>query len=195
MIKFFTGTMRSGKSYELIQEIKKATGKALIIKPSLDTRDGDHVRSRATADTYPANLIDDTDLHDIWWVLSSLKGVDYLFIDEVQFFSKEFIEALIWHCKSLNIQVVASGLIKDFRDVKFPASEYLQLEADYVRFMHGDCDNCGKPSSDHNIRVDANGRMVTEGESIGIEGEFKYLTVCRQCKKHFERPQFDQFPL
>jgi thymidine kinase len=186
MITFITGVMKSGKSEELIKRIGMYDGRLMIIKPSVDTRDKGLVASRATDVTYPAIVVDENEPYAVMKVVKSLRRGDRLFIDEVQFFSKDAIEVLVTHCRMLGIDIVASGLMYDFKRDMFPSSAYLYIESDYLQVLRAECDTCEKTASDH-VRIGANGKMVTTGDSVGVEGECTYKVVCPSCREGLSR--------
>lgn len=189
-IEFITGVMNSGKSFTLIERIDEAVDRdlnILILKPSVDTRDGAYVKSRKTDRTYPATLVDDTDIYQTLPILDQVGKCDVLFLDEVQFFSADFIHGLILHTFLNGVAIVASGLTKDFKGEIFPSSLYLNTYATMpIEFKKSKCAICGKPKASIDVRMDSEDKLVTEGDSVSIQGtdvSYHYETVCPSCFK------------
>jgi thymidine kinase len=71
------------------------------------------------------------------------------------------------------------GLRGDFRGEAFPGSAALLTLADELEEMKTIC-ACGKKAS-MNMRIDAQGRRVLEGEQVLIGGNDRYRAVCPKC--------------
>lgn len=184
MIKFYTGVMKSGKSLLLIEEIEKCKKNYLIIKPSVDTRDGAFVATRAHERKHSAVLIDETSEPIVNMFFNSILHYDVIFIDEVQFFSKEFIDNLLFHAQMLNIDIIASGLLKDFRLDYFPASQMIMKYKPHASYLMGVCYHCNETLASIDILMDADDNIITEGDSIQVEGENDdrhYESLCVDC--------------
>jgi thymidine kinase len=177
--------MKSGKSKALLEEIRDFNSDcpsctSIVIKPSIDTRDGAFIKSRATDLVYPALLIDEDDHEQVDEMLHQLYFHDVLFIDEVQFFSLELLQLII----DTRIPIVASGLLFDYKGDFFPSSSLLMLESDLFKMLDGTCDDCdGK--GDVDILLDTlTGQDVKGGNSVLIEGSdsrYQFKTLCMDC--------------
>lgn len=193
MMKFITGTMKSGKSERLIEEIEKEhLGKfsTLIIKPISDTRDGAFVKTRAHERKYPALLIDENDRQMVELLLKGVESYCAIFIDESQFFSREFIEKLSDYCETYCTDLIASGLLYDFKGEHFPSSVYLYSHSDKCTMHYGDCDYCGDKGVNKDILVDSKtNRIIGAGNNVKPEGTdqtTEYKTICKKCYKGME---------
>lgn len=184
---FISGLMKGGKSEELIEMILNCEGTRLVIKPSVDTRDGAWVTSRALDDKIPALMIDERNRGAVKLVLDGAKYFHHIFVDEVQFFSRQFIRALVSECNSNGVDLVISGLAKDFKGNYFESSEWLIDHCDDFVFLVGFCDVCGVQAQRDILVV--NDKKVLDGSSIVVEDDsVEYLTVCDSCdKKHFAK--------
>ena len=69
----------------------------------------------------------------------------------------------------------------DFQGNLFSGSERLLAVADNLNEIKTIC-HCGRKAT-MNLRVDASGRAVHEGEQIEIGGNERYVAVCR---RHFK---------
>lgn len=185
MIKFITGTMNSGKSARLFEEIENCYENYLILKPSLDTRDGAKVKTRKHDRTHVAVLVDEDNSQIVDLVFSGLDVYGTVFIDEVQFFSEKFIVELIDVCQILNIDIIASGLTRDFKGNVFPASRVIveNVTRENYTFLFGECFSCGGQSAAFDVLMNDLNQILTEGESVQIDGETKdhYESLCQVC--------------
>jgi thymidine kinase len=100
-------------------------------------------------------------------------------IDEAQFLSAEQVRQLhrMAHCDDM--PVLCYGLRGDFRGEGFPGSLALLTLADELEEMKTIC-ACGRKAS-MNMRLDASGHRVTQGEQVVIGGNERYRAVCPSC--------------
>lgn len=105
------------------------------------------------------------------------KTVDCFLIDEIQFLTLEQVKQLTDIADYLDIPVMCFGLRNDFQSNPFPASAYLQANAEELKETKGMC-FC-KRKATHVLRVDDEGNVIKEGEQICVGGEDTYLSVCR----------------
>ena len=195
------GVMGSGKSLDMIRAIynyKERGMDVLVFKPSIDTREGSEcvIKSR-TGFEVKAEWIESNDsaLEVIDEKLKqsgsgNIPGPDYIlrpyektrakaiFIDEVQFLSKEQVDNLQKICYNYNIPVICYGLKLDFQSNLFEGSKRLIELADDIQELIGIC-HCGKRAK-QNARV-VNGVMVSDGDVVQIGGNESYIAVCNEC--------------
>ena len=96
MIKVITGTMFSGKSFELIGLLKQLDINTVkIFKPNIDTRDKGIIKSRNSNQVYAALLIDD--LSEIPQYID--ENVKTIVIDEAQFLKGDVSIIMDLHLK------------------------------------------------------------------------------------------------
>ena len=77
------------------------------------------------------------------------------------------------------VPVICFGLRSDFRGDGFPGAIALLTLADDLEEMKTIC-ACGRKAS-MNMRLDAQGRRVSEGEQVVIGGNERYRAVCPSC--------------
>jgi len=101
-----------------------------------------------------------------------------ILIDESQFLTKRQVGQLCNIADLIRIPVLAYGLRSDFRGEPFPGSLYLLAWADLLIEIKTIC-HCGKKAT-MNMRIDADGVPVREGQQVEIGGNERYLAVCRK---------------
>jgi thymidine kinase len=182
---FYYSAMNAGKSTVLLQSAynyQERDMDVLLFSPAIDTRYGEkkifsRIGLSADAIAYDAGF----DLFAyIKNALASNPKLKCVFVDEAQFLTKEQVKQLAQVVDDLNLPVLAYGLRSDFRGEPFPGSIYLLIWADNLLEIKTIC-HCGKKAM-MNMRVDAQGRPVQDGEQIEIGGNDKYIPMCR---KHF----------
>lgn len=187
---FYAGTMDSGKSTLALQahHNQQARERRGLILTKLD-RAGDAVISSRLGISSPAvSVSDDSDLYELaksslgdWGVLH------YLVCDEVQFYRPEQIDQLADIVDKLGVEVLAFGILTDFRSRLFPATARLVELADRIvtPAVPALC-WCGKTAT-HQARL-VNGKMVRTGETVVVgdvagetasEAEVVYVVLCR----------------
>ena len=105
--------------------------------------------------------------------------VSCVLIDEAQFLTPEQVKQLHQLAQVRGVPVICYGLRSDFLGDPFPGAAYLLTLADDIEELKNIC-TCGKKAT-MNIRVDANGQRVTEGEQVDIGGNERYQHVCGRC--------------
>ena len=170
---FRYGAMGSSKTANAIMvhyNYEERGQKALLLKPRLDTRDGDKIiRSRSGLER-PCEFVES--LPDI-----DVTEYDCLIVDEAQFLTREQVELLVHIVDDLNVPVVAYGLRADFRGELFPGSQYLLAWADTIEEVKTVC-WCGRKAT-CNTRV-LGGKAVKTGEQIMLGGNESYVSLCRR---------------
>ena len=101
-------------------------------------------------------------------------------VDEAQFLTRDQVWQLAAVSDSLGIPVLCYGLRTDFQGELFPGSAALLGIADALVEMKAVCD-CGRKAT-MNLRVDADGKAVSEGAQTEIGGNDRYVALCR---RHF----------
>ncbi len=100
-------------------------------------------------------------------------------IDEAQFLTPEQVRQLHRLAHTHRCPVICYGLRSDFRGEAFPGALALLTLADDLEEMKTIC-ACGRKAS-MNMRIDAQGRRVREGEQVLIGGNDRYRAVCPGC--------------
>ncbi len=176
---FRYGTVGSAKTMNLIAVAHnyRAQNKiAILLKPKLDSRFGtDVIKSRSglkmDADILlePGRSLDTT----------AIRGAHCLLIDEAQFLDEATIDGLKEIASSLNIPVICYGLRTDFRRRLFDGAKRLMELADSIEEVKSTCSFCNRKAI-FNLKF-CNNQPTTEGPSIDLGAEEKYLPVCSSC--------------
>ena len=179
---FYYSTMNAGKTTTLLQSAynyHERGMRTLILTPRLDNRAGEGiVASRIGLKANAVTFTGSDDLAAIVRQALAAKGkIDCVLIDEAQFLSKAQVWQLTDVVDSLKIPVLAYGLRTDFRGELFEGSQYLLAWADNLIELKTIC-HSGKKAN-MVVRVDANGRAVTEGPQVEVGGNERYVSVSR----------------
>ncbi|MGB4660492.1 MAG: thymidine kinase [Mobilitalea sp.] len=152
--------------------------KVWLIKPQTDIRDGSNlVKSRAGLQSTAYVLPISENVYQSFHTISD--PLDVIIVDECQFLSEDQVDQLAMIVIDYNIPVLCFGLRTDFRTKMFPASKRLMEISDSITEIKTIC-SCGRKAT-VNVRLDGNGKIITEGEQILIGGNDKYTAMCYQC--------------
>ena len=174
---FKYGAMGSSKTANALMarfNYEERGQKALMVKPQIDMRDGDHmVRSRIGL-TYPCVYF-----HEMQAMSDQALG-EYacIIVDEAQFLSREEVMFLVHLVDDCGIPVMCYGLRADFKGDLFPGSEALLIMADKLEEVKTIC-WCGKKAT-FNARFDEHGTVLKEGEQVVLGANDKYTSLCRR---------------
>lgn len=186
-LKFYFGVMGSAKTANALmtrfQYVDKGK-KVWLIKPSIDNRDNviddngntiNIIKSRVGIQA-EADAILPTD--SILKLIVDLDKVtsNIIICDEAQFLTAEQVEELRYIATYLNIPVLCYGLRTDFQTHLFTGSKRLFELADDLQEIKSVC-SCGRPAI-INAKLDANGDLVVDGDTIDIGGDEKYEAMC-----------------
>ncbi len=148
--------------------------KALLVKPKLDSRDGDYtIRSRIGLQKEGILLEQLTAMSD-----DALRKYDCVIVDEAQFATKAQVEFMVHIVDDLEVPVICYGLRTDFRREFFEGSLWLMAWADKIEEIKTVC-WCGKAAT-CNARIGEDGHMVREGEQVMMGGNDRYISLCRK---------------
>jgi len=156
-----------------------------LIKPSIDTRDGANViRSRIGLMSEADVITPETGIRDRYHQMGRR---DVIIADEAQFFTPEQIDELRTLVDEEDLPVLCFGLRTDFLTHFFPGARRLMELADSLTEIKTVCE-CGRKAT-VNARIDAEGRIVTQGGQVMLGGNDSYLAMCHQCWKRKIREQ------
>lgn len=170
---FRYGAMGSSKTANAIMvryNYLERGGRVLMLKPRLDTRDGERmVRSRSGLSA-PCAYVEELEGMDV-------RGYDCVIVDEAQFLTRAQVLKLVEIVDEAEVPVICYGLRADFRGELFEGSACLLAWADTIEEIKTVC-WCGKKAT-CNARVQ-DGRVVKEGEQILLGGNEAYVSLCRR---------------
>jgi len=174
---FKYGAMGSSKTANALMahfNYQERGQKALLVKPRIDARDGDHmVRSRIGL-THPCVYFDEMQAMGE----EVLKANACILVDEAQFLTKEEVDYLVHLVDEGGIPVMCYGLRADFKGDLFPGSQELLIMADKIEEIKTIC-WCGKKAT-FNARFDEQGHVLKEGEQVVLGANDKYIGLCRR---------------
>ncbi|CAM3053279.1 thymidine kinase [Legionella steigerwaltii] len=181
---FYFAAMNAGKSTVLLQSsynYRERGMNTLLFTPSIDNRyQYGTVHSRIGLSEQALIFNPNDDLYQ--QVLAQETEYACILVDEAQFLTRAQVHQLTEVTDELGIPVLAYGLRTDFRGELFEGSQYLLAWADELVELKTIC-HCGRKAT-MNLRLNAHGDVITEGEQVVIGGNDMYLSTCR---KHFKQ--------
>ena len=177
---FRYGAMNCGKTMHLLQTAYNYEAnnlKTIVIKPIVDTKGGACIVTRVGLKRKVDILLKPNE--NVRQVLD-LRDVACILVDEAQFLQPHQVEDL-WKIAKLNdIPVICYGLKTKFTSKFFIGSKPLMELADELEELVTIC-SCGAKAKFNGRKV--NGKFVTDGEEIAIDGEnnVTYEPLCGKC--------------
>lgn len=152
----------------------------LLLKPSIDTRDGeDIIRSRIGIEAVAKVIRPEDNICSIYCDDICQGKYAAIIADEAQFFTTKQIDQLRHIVDFNDIPVICYGLRTDFQTNFFPGSQRLMEIADSIAEVKTIC-ACGNKAI-FNARLDDNGKLITSGEQVMLGGNEKYVGMCSAC--------------
>ena len=197
---FYYGPMGSSKTLRLLStayDFEEKGIQIMVLKPSLDTRDGKGIiRSRAGLSRPCLTIDKDVDLYKAIKSYSNalaaqFESLRWVIIDECQFLTEEQVDQLSDVVDFLDINVMCYGLRTDFKSRLFPASKRLFELADDIEEVKSTCE-CGKNKTSINARFEKNGDIIVDGDQIMVGGDESYRAICRKCWKDKVRDKINK---
>lgn len=180
-IMAITGCMFSGKTEELIRQIKRQHLRKRnyqIFKPALDNRFGyDDLVVSHNQQKLPATSVEDP--KEI--LLHVKKSIQVIGIDEAQFFSEDIV-AVIEELAQIGIDVIVSGLDTDWQGRAFHPMPLILAKADYIKKLYAVCSICGADAT-------RTQRLISSSKTVLVGAGEVYQARCRT---HFDPFQKDK---
>ncbi len=173
---FRYGAMSSSKTANAIMvkyNYNERSQNALLVKPRIDTRDGETIISSRSGLSDACVLFDEIDVEAV-----KSHVYDCIIVDEAQFLHKKDIELLTDFVDVYNIPVICYGLRTDFQGNFFEGSHYLMAWADTIEEIKTIC-WCGRKAI-CNARLDGEGGITKVGEQVVLGADDVYIGLCRK---------------
>ena len=175
---YYYGVMGSSKTANALMKkfsFEEHGKKVILIKPSIDTRDGKTLLKSRVGISCDALLINpEESINDL---LKDHENIDIIIVDEAQFLSVSQVNELR-NLTLEGIMVMCYGLKTDYMGKLFEGSKRIIELADTIREIPSMC-HCGKKAI-MNARIQ-NGKIVYSGNQIDIGGNDKYTAMCYKC--------------
>lgn len=179
---FYYSSMNAGKSTTLLQadfNYRERGMETMLWTAALDDRyDRGAITSRIGLQAQAHKFDPESDIFETVRRENEGRPLNCVLIDEAQFLSKEQVFQCAAICDRLGIPVLCYGLRTDFQAELFPGSAALLGLADALTELKAVC-HCGRKST-MNLRVDAEGKAVAQGEQTEIGGNDRYVAMCRR---------------
>ncbi|MBU2588721.1 MAG: thymidine kinase [Alphaproteobacteria bacterium] len=182
---FYYASMNAGKSSHLLQadfNYRERGMRTMLWTAALDSRSAGMVRSRIGLESEAHRFHPDTDLQAEVATVYATAPLDCVLVDEAQFLDPKQVWQLARLADEAGVPVLCYGLRTDFQGELFPGSAVLLGIADALVELKAVC-HCGRKAT-MNLRVDASGKAVRQGQQTEIGGNDRYVALCR---KHFSQ--------
>jgi thymidine kinase len=181
---FRYAAMNAGKSTALLQAAHNYEERGMGVRlftAALDDRGGAGVIGSRLGLSRQAQTFGKDTVFDAraLWLQSGHGRPACLLIDEAQFLTRDQVRQLHRLAHGEDIPVLCWGLRSDFQGGAFEGAAELLTLADDLEEMKTIC-ACGRKAS-MNVRVDAQGRRMKQGQQVLIGGNDRYRAVCPRC--------------
>ena len=180
---FYYSAMNAGKSTVLLQSshnYHERGMKTLLLTPAINQRDGmGKIASRIGLTKDAKSFKQEDDLRLLIDRTHKQAPIACVLIDEAQFLSRPQVEQLAKVADQAGIPVLCYGIRTAFKGNLFPGSAALLGWADNLIELKTIC-HCGRKAT-MNLRTDAEGKPIKEGEQVEIGGNERYIAMCRKC--------------
>jgi thymidine kinase len=191
---FYYSSMNAGKTTSLLQSsynYQERGMNTLILAPELDDRYAvGQVTSRIGLKAAATSFKKSDNLMQLVAASHQHQTLSCVLIDEAQFLTREQVFQLGEVTDILKIPVLAYGIRTDFQGEPFEGSKYLLAWSDNLKELKAIC-HCGNKAT-MIIRMDENGKVITQGSQVEIGGNDRYISMCR---KHFNASFTDNKPI
>lgn len=197
-LQFTYGCMGSGKSAMLVMKefnYHSRGYETIVLKPEKDSRDPGIIKPRPMKGLKVDILYRPDD--DLFMLIldyaKRLNGKFVVFVDEVQFSTKEQIKQL-WELTSCcGCDVFAYGLKINYLNNIFEPVIPLLVYSESIDEIEVGCKYCSNKATTHILYVD--NKLVTSGddEVIGdIEGRERFESVCQYCRENIIKKEMSR---
>ncbi len=179
---FYYSAMNAGKTTTLLQSAhnyRERGMRTLILTPRLDDRYGEGMVASRIGLSARGRIFEHEDVLDalVEADIAEHGTLHCVLVDEAQFLTKSQVWQLTEVVDRLDVPVLAYGLRTDFRGELFEGSQYLLAWADSLTEIKTICHTGRKATMV--VRVDENGRAITDGPQVVIGGNERYVSVSR----------------
>ena len=176
-VETITGCMFSGKSEELIRQLRRAViarQRVQIFKPRIDTRfDEEHIVTHTKIRLQSEAVENAAELRE-----RVADSTDVVGIDEAQFFDLDLV-ATVNDLARAGRRVIVAGLDLDYRGEPFEPMPQLMAVSEYVSKQLAICMVCGDPAH-FSQRLGASTEQIELGAQDAYEA---------RCRRHFDPPR------
>ncbi len=179
---FYYSAMNAGKTTTLLQSAHnyhERGMRTLILTPKLDNRYGEGTVASRIGLSARGRIFERGDVLDtlVETDIAASGRLHCVLVDEAQFLTRAQVWQITEVVDRLDVPVLAYGLRTDFRGELFEGSQYLLAWADSISEIKTICHTGRKATMV--VRVDEQGRAVTDGPQVEIGGNDRYVSVSR----------------
>lgn len=177
------GPMFSGKTGKLVAMVDvfgRMGHRVLTVKPIIDSRYGNFAEIHSHDHKTSKAIVIDGEAPEIVLEKIVKEHPNKVIFDEVQFFEKSKVKKVVAELKKLGIDVIAAGLLYDYKREPFGATPDLMGLADERMELLAICQKCGNLAR-HTERVGGGKGTVEVGAAD------KYIASCDKCHRVYRK--------
>jgi len=195
LIRFFYGTMRSGKTEKLLNDSLDYDRHTVFVLPEEDTSGVIESRAFKSAGNDKHEFIITPDIiFGIHHIEQSARLLDLIYqddhainkvvIDEAQFLNPDDVYDIAESCRSTNTKLDAYGLLTDFHGDMFEGSREWVNQADKTICIEGECDfpGCLKNSYYNCLK-----KQEKSPDSNIIIGDNQFVVLCPEHRELYKK--------
>lgn len=169
-VEVIAGCMYSGKTEELIRQIRRAElakQPTQVFKPKIDNRYADDAVASHNRNQFPSQVV----THALEILTLVEKSTQVVGIDEGQFFGNDLLE-VTEELADAGKRVIVAGLDTDWKARPFGPIPFLMATAEVVRKQYAVCMVCGDPAT-------RTQRLIASEQDILVGSIEAYEARCR----------------
>lgn len=177
------GSSKSARAIAEVQNLKIRNLKTLVVKPALDTRDGEYICSRLIKDKVKADVLLKQE-ESLEKYLTSQKQVDYIVVDEFHMLTAKQVEECYRLSAITPINISLYGLRLSWKGIPFESAALALAYADEIEMIKM-VDNHQNILSHHVKYTDGMPSPLNQNEGMIVVGDLNTTSYRTVSKKDF----------
>lgn len=196
LVRFYYGTMRSGKTEKLLNDSLEYNYNTVFVLPEEDT--GGLIESRAFTvfNGWKCNFViapdiifgvDHLEESERLFDLIYRGDIEKIVIDEAQFLDPDDVYNIVEACRSTNTKLDSYGLLTDFHGNMFDGSREWINQSDESICIEGKCEF---PGCSKNSYYNCMKKQQESPDSNIVVGDSQYIVLCPEHRELYKKAGF-----